>query len=69
MTFTKDGIKYIAKKGFCEARKEKDNSLVFSASDVWKDKEPTKEDVLTFEKLFVKMIANKLLKIKEDEDE
>lgn len=53
MTFTKDGIKYIAEKGFCEVRKEKDNSLVFRALDVWKDKEPTKEDVLFFEKLIV----------------
>lgn len=53
MTFIKDGIKYIAEKGSCEARKEKDNSLVFRALGVWKDKEPTKEDVLTFEKLIV----------------
>ena len=53
MTFIKDGIKYIAKKGFCEARKKKDNSLVFRALDVWKDEEPTKEDVLFFAKLIV----------------
>ncbi len=45
-------------KGFCEARKEKDNSLVFRALDVWKEKEPTKEDVLLFEKLFVKRFEN-----------
>ena len=55
MTFIKDGIKYIAKKSFCEAIKEKDNSLVFRALDVWKEREPTKEDVL----LFVKLIVNK----------
>lgn len=48
MTFTKDGIKYIAKKGFCEARKEKDNSLVFSALDVWKEKRAHKRRCFAF---------------------
>lgn len=43
------------KKGFCEARKEKDNSLIFRTLDVWKERAPTKEDVL----LFVKLIVNK----------
>ncbi len=51
MEFTENGIKYNAEKGFCTAKRESDGVLIFHALDVWKDREPTKEDVLFLTKV------------------
>ena len=52
MTFIKDGIKYTAGHGSCEAIQLIDNKIIFQAFNVWKDKEPAEDQVLALIELF-----------------
>lgn len=49
--FEENGVRYCAGKGF--ARAEKDGKEIWSALDVFQKAEPTKENVLAFERIII----------------